>query len=55
MAAAKNIPARLPVRRDALGAVRRNCEDMLTVCEEWESLITSTDLNNGGQAEGGIL
>lgn len=42
-AAGKTMPARLPIGKDALGIVRESCQAMLSVCEEWEELVASTD------------
>ena len=44
MAAGKPIPQRLPIGRDAMAAIKKKCEATLKLCEEWESLITSTDI-----------
>ena len=47
MAEGKAIPKRLPIGRDAMGAIKKKCEDTLKLCESWEALITSTDLEDG--------
>lgn len=44
MAAGKPIPPRLPIRRDAMTTMRKKHEATLKLCEDWEALITSTDL-----------
>ncbi|KAF2492811.1 putative hydroxybutyrate dehydrogenase [Lophium mytilinum] len=43
VAAGKAMPERMPVGADALGAIRKKCEDTLAICKEWEEVITSTD------------
>ncbi|MCJ1244246.1 hypothetical protein MMC30_001444 [Trapelia coarctata] len=47
MAKGKAWPERLPLGPDALEMLRANCKERLRVCEEWEELITSTDLEPG--------
>lgn len=47
MATGKSIPQRLPIGRDALATVKTKCEDTLKLCEEWEGLIVSTDIDGG--------
>ena len=44
MAAGKPIPQRLPMGRDSMAAIRKKCEATLKLCDEWETLITSTDI-----------
>ncbi len=44
MATGKPIPQRLPIGRDSMATIKKKCEDTLKLCEEWESLITSTDI-----------
>lgn len=44
MAAGKPIPQRLPIGRDSMAAIKKKCEATLKLCEEWETLITSTDI-----------
>ena len=44
MAAGKPIPQRLPIGRDSMAAIKKKCEATLKLCEEWEALITSTDI-----------
>lgn len=44
MAAGKPIPQRLPIGRDSMAAIKKKCEATLMLCEEWETLITSTDI-----------
>lgn len=51
MAAGKPIPQRLPVGRDSMAAIKEKCEATLKLCEEWESLITSTDMDVNEQAQ----
>ena len=45
MAAGKPIPQRLPIGRDSMAAIKKKCEATLKLYEEWESLITSTDID----------
>lgn len=47
MATDKSIPQRLPIGRDALATVKTKCEDTLKLCEEWEGLIVSMDIDGG--------
>ena len=42
------LPLRMPLGTDGLTAVRQKCLDTLKICEDWESLITSTDVDNLG-------
>lgn len=51
MAARKPIPQRLPVGRDAMTAIKKKCEATLKLCEEWEDLIVSTDIEVDEQAQ----
>ena len=44
MAAGKSIPQRLPIGRDSMATIKKKCEDTLKLCEEWEDLIVSTDI-----------
>ena len=44
MAAGKPIPQRLPMGRDSMAVIKKKCEATLKLCEEWETLITSTDI-----------
>lgn len=50
MAAGKPMPQRLPVGRDAMAAIVKKCENTLQLCKEWESLITSTDIETSESA-----
>lgn len=50
IAAGKSMPQRLPLRRDAMAAIVKNCENTLQLCKEWESLITSTDIETNESA-----
>jgi len=50
VAEGKSIPERLPLGADILGKVRAKYTKYLEVCDEWESVITSTDL--GGEEKG---
>ena len=43
-AAGRTMPARMPLGPDALAGVRAKCEATLKICEEWEGLISSTDV-----------
>ena len=49
IAAERGMPFRLPLGRDGMEVVRQKCLEMLKVCEEWEGLIRSTDLDVGGK------
>ena len=44
MATGKPIPQRLPIGRDSMATIKKKCEATLKLCEEWETLITSTDI-----------
>ena len=44
MAAGKPIPQRLPIGRDSMTVIKKKCAATLKLCEEWETLITSTDI-----------
>ena len=44
MAAGKPIRQRLPMGRDSMAVIKKKCEATLKLCEEWETLITSTDI-----------
>ena len=44
MATGKTMPLRLPLGSDGLAAVKDKCLATLKLCEEWEELITSTDI-----------
>lgn len=50
MAAGKPMPQRLPIGRDAMAAIVKKCETTLQLCKEWESLITSTDIETSESA-----
>lgn len=39
-----DVPIRLPLGKDALQVLKGKCEATLKICEDWENLITSTDL-----------
>ena len=41
-------PARMPLGRDAMTAVREKCLATLKICEDWEHVINSTDVDNLG-------
>lgn len=41
----KETPMRLPLGKDALKIVRDKCYATLKTCEDWEELITSTDVS----------
>jgi hypothetical protein len=40
----RGMPKRLPLGRDVLAAVRDKCAETLRICDEWEDVICSTDL-----------
>ncbi|KAF2645494.1 NAD(P)-binding protein [Massarina eburnea CBS 473.64] len=42
LATGTELPKRLPLGADALAKVRKKCEETLKICDEWESVITST-------------
>lgn len=42
-------PLRMPLGTDGLAAVREKCLATLKICEEWEKIITSTDVDNLGE------
>lgn len=42
-AAGKEMPVRLPLGSDGLKVIRDKCQNMLKLCDEWESVIVSTD------------
>ncbi|EED16544.1 hydroxybutyrate dehydrogenase, putative [Talaromyces stipitatus ATCC 10500] len=44
MAAGKELPPRLPLGTDGLESIRAKCQATLKICEDWEDLITSTDV-----------
>jgi len=44
VAAGKAMPERLPLGPDALSAVRKKCVDTLAICNEWEDVIRSTNI-----------
>ena len=43
-----DLPIRLPLGKDALQVLKGKCEATLKVCEDWDDLITSTDIAIGG-------
>ena len=43
MAEGRLMPGRLPLGTDALNIVRAKCLETLKICDEWESVIQSTD------------
>lgn len=43
-AAGKDFPKRLPLGSDALAVIKKKCLETLRICDEWEAVITSTDL-----------
>ena len=47
MAAGRTMPPRMPLGPDALAGVRAKCEATLKICDEWEGLIGSTDIELG--------
>ncbi|PVH95980.1 NAD(P)-binding protein [Periconia macrospinosa] len=48
MAAGKPFPKRLPFGEDALKDVRQKCEETLKICDEWEEVIKSTNIEGSG-------
>lgn len=44
MAADKTIPLRVPLGTDGWTRVKDKCEEMLKICEEWEDVAKSTDV-----------
>ena len=44
MAEGKPMPPRLPLGSDGLKVVKDKCMETLKLCEEWEELIVSTDI-----------
>lgn len=51
MAAGKLVPQRLPIGRDSMAAIKKKCKATLKLCEEWENLIVSTDIDVNKQAQ----
>lgn len=43
------LPLRMPLGSDGLAAVREKCKSTLKICDEWEKLIVSTDVENKGE------
>ena len=44
LAKGKDLPVRMPLGRDGLKIVQDNCLATLKLCEEWNDVITSTDI-----------
>lgn len=44
MAAGKTVPLRVPLGTDGWTRIKAKCEDTLKICEEWEDLAKSTDV-----------
>jgi hypothetical protein len=44
MAAGRPIPKRLPLGSESLKIIKDKCFETLRICNEWEDLITSTDV-----------
>lgn len=44
LAAGKAIPVRVPLGSDSWAAIKKECEDMLAICAEWEEFAKSVDL-----------
>ena len=42
------LPLRMPLGTDGLNAIREKCLSTLKICEQWEHLIVSTDVDNAG-------
>lgn len=45
MALGKDMLRRMPLGKGCLETVRRNCIEMLELCDEWEEVIGSTDFD----------
>ncbi|KAI8218383.1 hypothetical protein K4K53_008796 [Colletotrichum sp. SAR 10_77] len=43
MAAGREMPLRVPLGTDGWGRIKKKCEDMIKVCEDWEDVAKSTD------------
>ena len=44
MAVGRPLPKRLPVGSESLRVIKEKCFETLRICNEWEDLITSTDV-----------
>lgn len=44
MAAGKTIPLRVPLGTDGWTRIKDKCEETLKICEEWEDVAKSTDV-----------
>ncbi|KAI8272748.1 hypothetical protein K4K60_011899 [Colletotrichum sp. SAR11_57] len=43
MAEGREVPLRVPLGTDGWGRIKKKCEDMVKVCEDWEDVAKSTD------------
>ncbi|KAI8311361.1 hypothetical protein K4K61_012276 [Colletotrichum sp. SAR11_59] len=43
MAAGREVPLRVPLGTDGWGRIKKKCEDMVKICEDWEDVAKSTD------------
>lgn len=44
VAAGKTIPLRMPLGTDGWTRIKEKCEETLKICEEWEEIAKSTDV-----------
>lgn len=44
IAAGKTIPLRMPLGTDGWTRIKEKCEETLKICEEWEKVAKSTDV-----------
>lgn len=44
MAAGRPMPKRLPLGPDSMEIIRAKCMETLKICDDWEDIICSTDL-----------
>lgn len=47
MAAGKTVPLRVPLGTDGWSRIKGKCEETLKICEEWEDVAKSTDVQQG--------
>ena len=47
MARGHTLPVRLPLGKDCLMVMKQKCWDTLKLCEEWEDVITSCEIDEG--------
>lgn len=43
--AGKELPLRLPVGSDTFGIMRSNCQERLKACDEWEGIMSDTNVD----------